>query len=105
MTHAERLKAFELAIEAGDLDGACEAAAELNYVGPLEALELCRAMAVAGDDRYERAAARWLFRLRAEADASLDELQLATAAFGLMARSPDSEDAWATLTSIVRAKD
>jgi hypothetical protein len=100
----DRFIRFEHAIESGDVDGACALASELQYVGILDALKLCRAMAKAGDGRYERAAARWLFRIRAEAGASLDELQLATAALGVMGRSPDSEDAWATLTSIVRAK-
>ncbi len=104
MTYADDLTALEEAIDHLDIDGACEVAAGLQYVGTLDALKLVRAMAIAGDQRFDRAATRWIVRLREEADASLDELQLATAAFGVMAQSPESEDAWATLTSVVRAK-
>ncbi len=103
--YAERLAALEESIADLNIDRACEIAAGLQYVGILDALKLVRAMAISRDRRFERAATRWIVRLREEAGASLDELQLATAAFAVLARTPESEDAWVTLTSIVRAKD
>jgi hypothetical protein len=103
--HGEALGRFRAAVDSSDVESAIGAASQMAHVGLLEALEICRLLALSQDERFDRAATRWLLRLEGEGQAGLDELHLAAAAFSALGRKPRSEDAWTTLTSIVRAKD
>jgi len=58
-------------------------------------------MADAGDQRFPRAAGRWLERFSSETTAGLPELQLAAAALGQLWESPDSEVARGTLAALL----
>ena len=64
------------------------AAAELGYVTLADALSLLRLLAETGDERFPKAAARWLERLAAEGGATLAELQLAAGALARLAEEP-----------------
>ena len=92
------------AIEELDADVALATAREMGYVSLYDALRLCRMLARAGDPRYERAAVRWMLRLKSETDASLPELELAAAGLGVLARAPESEKAWDVLAGLVKAR-
>ena len=58
-------------------------------------------MADAGDQRYPRAASRWLERFSCETGAGLTEVQLAAAALGQLWESPDSDVARRTLAQLI----
>jgi hypothetical protein len=97
----ELLTRLGRAIEDLDADLALATAREMGYVGLYDALRLCRMLARAGDPRYERAAVRWMLRLESETDASLPELELAAVGLGVLARAPQSEQAWDALAALV----
>jgi len=92
---------FKKALAAGHLTTALIIAQDLPHVALPDALELCRLMADAGDQRFPRAAGRWLERFSSETTAGLPELQLAAAALGQLWESPDSEIARGTLAALL----
>jgi hypothetical protein len=86
-------------LNAGHLDFALTYAAKLK-LGLADALEVCRLMARDCDQRFPRAASRWLERLSAETGAGLLEVQMAAAALGKLWEDPESEVAMETLTAL-----
>ena len=54
-----------------------------------DALRLCQLMAREGDERFPRAASRWLERLSAEGGYGLPEVQLGAAALRKLWKAPD----------------
>lgn len=62
---------------------------------------LSASWARAGDPRFEAASCRWLTRLASEKGKTLAHLQLGSAAMGVLAVDPDSEQAWESLTALV----
>ena len=92
---------FKRALAAGHLTAALIMARDLPHVALPDALELCRLMADAGDQRYPRAASRWLERFSCETGAGLTEVQLAAAALGQLWESPDSDVARRTLAELI----
>lgn len=92
---------FTKALGAGHLTTALIYARDLPHVSLGDALSLCRLMAEDGDDRFPRAASRWLERLSAEAGAGLLEVQLAAAAFSKLWEEPDDALAMRTLRELV----
>jgi hypothetical protein len=100
-THGSDHGRFKRSLAAGHLTAALIMARDLPHVALPDALELCRLMADAGDQRYPRAASRWLERFSHEKGAGLTELQLAAAALGQLWESPDSEIARRTLAELI----
>ena len=78
------------AIRRGDLAGVRAAAAELGHrVSLVDALSIVLVMAERGDERYDRAAARWLARLAYERPAVLlDDLRLGLSALEALPQEP-----------------
>lgn len=76
---------------------ALAAAAEVPNVSLVDALALCRLLAQSGDERYPRAASRWLERLSTERRATLAEIQLAAGALARLCEEPNDELAMRTL--------
>jgi hypothetical protein len=67
------------------------AAAELPQVDLADALSICLAMSAQDDERYDRAATRWLARLVCERPAlGLDDLHTALTALQALAHDPDA---------------
>lgn len=91
---------FTKALVAGHLTTALIYARDLPHVSLGDALTLCRLMAQGGDDRFPRAASRWLERLSAEAGAGLLEVQMAAAALSKLWEEPDDEIAMSTLRAL-----
>ena len=87
-------------LEAGHLGLALTYAASLSIDLP-DALEVCRLMARDGDERFSRAATRWIERFGAETGAGLPEVQLAAAALSCLWEEPDSELPVSTLTALL----
>lgn len=92
---------FEKALKAGHLTEALIYGAELRVIGLADALRICQLMARDDDDRFPRAASRWLERLSSEAGAGLLELQMAAAALSKLWTDSEDEIALATLRSFV----
>jgi hypothetical protein len=61
-------------------------------------------MAKDGDERFSRAASRWVERLGAETAAGLPEVQFAAAALGWLWEDPESKVAMASLTALVPSR-
>jgi hypothetical protein len=57
---------FQRALAVGKLDQIRDAAAELPHVDLVDALHICLIMSARDDERFGRAAARWLGRLALE---------------------------------------
>ncbi len=93
---------FTKALGAGHLTEALMYAADIRLVALGDALEVCRLMARDCDQRFPRAASRWLERLSSEAGAGLLEIQMAAAAFSKLWEEPESELAMATLVALER---
>jgi hypothetical protein len=92
---------FQKALGAGHLTTALIYARDLPFVSLADALELCRLMARDGDERFERAASRWLERLSAEAGAGLREIQVAAVALAELGDDCDDETAIGTLRGLL----
>jgi hypothetical protein len=82
---------FESALRRGDLLGVRAAAVELPQVHLRDALGVVLLMADKHDDRYERAATRWLARLALERPAAgLDDLRLGLVALEALPYNRDA---------------
>jgi hypothetical protein len=103
-THGELLSRFRTAIAKEEPDKAMAAAAKLAPLTLRDALDLLRLLSRNGDPRFERGAHRWLSRLLTEKDATLADIQVATAAMGALAIEPDSEQALEALVRVIRAR-
>jgi len=76
---------FRRALGTGDLPLVRAAAAELPRVDLQDALRICLLMSAQDDDRFERAAVRWLARATLETPTMrLDDLRLGLIAFEAM---------------------
>jgi hypothetical protein len=81
---------FQRALERGSAVDAISAAKAMGGLTLGDALALCVVMAERSPQQYERAAGRWVSRFVEETpDASLDEVQLITAALAALPRSPE----------------
>lgn len=87
-------------LDAGHLELALTYAAQLQVIHMADALRVCQLMARVGDDRFPRAASRWLERLSSEGGAGLLEVQMAAAALGKLRESPEDGLALATLRAL-----
>ncbi len=81
---------FQRALATGNLQVVEAAAAELPTVGLDDALAILVLLAQAGDERFDRAATRWLGRLLIETPAGLSDARFALA---LVERLPGCHDA------------
>jgi hypothetical protein len=99
----EAISQFRSAIDRVDADAALRAAGEIRNISLRDSLELVRVLARAADPRLDAAARRWLELVSRHKGISLADVQLASAAMGILAVDPDSERAWETLTALVRA--
>ena len=80
---------FRAALRSGNLTMVRAAAAELPGVGLLDALEICLLMSRSDDERYDRAATRWLARFACEVPSvRLDDLRLALHALEALPYNP-----------------
>ena len=94
---------FRRAIDARSVLLAELTAREMRHLTLEDALELVVLYAEAGDEKFERAACRWLSRLTNEREnLTLGEAQLAAAALAGLKDAPAT--AAATLRSVVGAK-
>jgi hypothetical protein len=100
-TYGDLLSRYRTAIANEQPDQAMEAAAKLAPLTLRDALDVLRLLSRKGDPRFERGAHRWLSRLVTEKEATLADIQVATAAMGALAIEPDSEQA---LEALVRGK-
>jgi hypothetical protein len=75
---------FRRALDRRNVTEALSAAAELQFVGLTEALELCLLLADREPQRFGRAAVRWHGRFSREANVDLEEAQAVLAALGLL---------------------
>ena len=91
-------------LNAGHLDLALTYAASLK-LNLADALEVCRLMARDGDERFPRAASRWLERLSAEGGGGLLEVQMGAAALGKLWEAPDDTVAIRTLQGLMERID
>jgi hypothetical protein len=81
---------FRRALGTGNLTIIRAAAAELPSVRLDDALEVCVLLRDREPERYEAAAVRWIARFCVERqDVSLQDVQHATHAFGLLRRRPE----------------
>src|SRR5215213_3824304 len=92
------------ALDAGHLTEALMFATGIRVVALPDALKVCELMARDGDQRFSRAATRWLERFGAETKAGLPEVQLAAAALGWLWENPESEVPIMTLDSLLPGK-
>ena len=92
---------FRGALNAGHLTEALIYATDIRVVALSDALKVCELMARDGDQRFSRAATRWLERFGAETKAGLPEVQLAAAALGWLWEDPESEVPTATLNALL----
>lgn len=82
---------FRRALATGNLRLVHLAALELPRVDLPDALAICLLMGGQGDERYERAAVRWLARLCVEVPAvGLADLRRGLAAFDALPTNPDA---------------
>jgi predicted transport protein len=80
---------FQRALMTGNLTIIRAAAAELPAVRLDDALQVCVLLRDREPERYERAAVRWIGRFCVERpDVTLEDVDHARAAFGLMRRDP-----------------
>jgi len=80
---------FRRALATGNLSVVRAAAAELPAVDLADALAICLLMSMRDDERFERAAVRWLARLALERPAvGLGELRSGLVAFEAMPYNP-----------------
>ena len=80
---------FKRALASGNLTLVRAAAAELPSVALADALAICLLMSERDDERFERAAVRWLARLALERPAiALDDLRHALVAFEALPHNP-----------------
>jgi hypothetical protein len=80
---------FKRALATGNLALVRAAAAELPAIDLLDALAICLLMSERDDERFERAAVRWLARLALERPAlSLDDLRHGLVAFQALPYNP-----------------
>jgi hypothetical protein len=86
---------FARAIANRNLRGAETAARELGWLSLEDALQLCVLYAATDRARYERAAVRWLERLLAERQPSLEDVGLA---IGALAELGNGKSAVGTFT-------
>lgn len=94
---------FTSALRTGNLALVHAAAAELPRVELADALEICLLMADQGDDRYDRAAVRWVARFALEAPhVTVDDLRLALVALEALPYNPQA--ARATLAGVCRGQ-
>ena len=103
MRPGEAIAAFQKAVERVDPDAALQAARGIPNISLRDSLELVRVLARAADPRLDAAARRWLELVSRHEGIALADVQLASAAMGVLAVDPDSERAWETLTALVRA--
>jgi len=81
---------FKRALATGNLNLIRAAAAELPWIGLSDALEICLLLRDQPDERYERAAVRWLGRFALEArSVTIDALELAAAALQALPVQPE----------------
>ena len=90
------------ALHAGHLTEALMFARGIRIVALSDALKVCELMARDGDQRFSRAATRWLERFGAETKAGLPEVQLAAAALGWLWENPESAVPMDTLSALLR---
>jgi hypothetical protein len=102
--HGEYLSSFRTALAHEDPERAMQAASKLAPLTLRDALDLLRLLARKGDPRFERAAHRWLSRFVTERQATLADIQVATAAMGALAIEPDSGQALEALVGVIRAR-
>ena len=82
---------FRSALRSGNLLLAKAAAAELPQVGLTDALHMCLLMSSQADERFDRAATRWLARFAQERPSvGLDELRHALFALEALPYNPDA---------------
>lgn len=92
---------FTKALAAGHLTEALMYAADIRVVALPDALRILELMARDGDQRFSRAASRWVERFGAETGAGLPEVQLAAAALGWLWENPESGVPMATLAALL----
>jgi hypothetical protein len=81
---------FQRALLTGNLSVIRAAAAELPAIRLGDALQVCVLLRDREPERYERAAVRWIGRFCVErADATLEDVDHARAAFQIMRRDPE----------------
>lgn len=90
---------FRAALDRGDLPRVRALAAEMGRIALGDALRICLLLRNGDEERYERAAVRWLGRFALEArGATLEDLQAAAAALeALPARADAAMDVLAAL--------
>jgi hypothetical protein len=88
-------------LRAGHLELALTYAAGFKVVPLADALRILELMAREGDQRFSRAASRWVERFGAETKSGLPEVQLAAAALGWLWENPESEVPMATLVTLL----
>lgn len=82
---------FRAALGAGNLLLVRAAAAELPRVDLVDALAICVLMGAQGDDRFDRAATKWLARLALERPSiSLDDLRGGLHALDALPHNPNA---------------
>jgi len=82
---------FQRALRLGRLDQIRDAASELPQVDLVDALHICLLMSVQDDERFDRAATRWLARLALERpDVSLADLRLGLHALQALPHNPSA---------------
>lgn len=96
---------FRRALNVGNVSIALAAAAEVPLVSLPDALALCRLLAEKGDERYSRAAARWLQRLSTERRCTLAEVQVAAGALGRLGEDPGNEIAISVLNEFAECAE
>ncbi len=94
---------FRRALGSGSALMAMAAASELDHIELEDALGLCLLLARARDDRFDRAAGRWLGRLTIERSLGAADLQMATAALAVLRDRPDDSRARLTLEEVLGA--
>lgn len=77
------------ALERGDLAGARGEASEIPNLNLGDALAIVLLMAAAGDQAFDRAAAKWIARLGLEHRVGLEDLRVAVDALSALPRYPD----------------
>jgi hypothetical protein len=92
---------FKKALKVGHLTEALIYAADVRVIDLRDALTICELMARDRDQRFSRAASRWVERFGAETKAGLPEVQLAAAALGWLWENPESEVPMATLSALL----
>jgi hypothetical protein len=82
---------FQRALRLGKLDQIRDAAAELPRVDLVDALHICLLMSTQDDDRFDRAATRWLARFAIERpQVGLDDLRLGLQALRTLPRDAEA---------------